>query len=385
MTYKLIGAVVAGLILIPILALSDRGCRNDIPVIDSERSKSLHTSLSEVMARYQINTAGIAVIKHGQVVWRNHYGQQSPGVAASAQTLYDLGSITKTVTAETVLRLATQGKLSLDEPMYLHWLDPDIEDDPRHQQLTPRMALSHTSGFMNWRFFAEDRKLAFINDPGSTFGYSGEGFEYLAKFTEAKLGRSFETLAREYVFEPYAMTSAAMSMDSANFPRIAQSLDAEGQFPGYYCRPEGWCRQEGSFSSAGSMVINLDDYARFLIKTMRGDGLSEDLLMQRNSLLSIQDGIDCSVVPDAQCPLKTGYGLGWNITELEGNKVIGHRGSDWSVVTVAYYYEASRDGLIVLLNAPNAAGIAGMVDVLRILDPDSPELHGYVARRDRNQ
>ncbi|MFK8030183.1 MAG: serine hydrolase domain-containing protein [Gammaproteobacteria bacterium] len=351
--------------------------------ISVERAGELHSTLTDVIARHQINTAGVAVIRDGRVVWSNHYGQQSPGVAASDQTLYDVGSITKTVVAETVLRLVEDGKLSLDEPMSAHWLDPDLKDDPRHLKLTPRMALSHTTGFMNWRFFAEDGKLAFIAEPGSRFGYSGEGFKYLAKFVEAKLGESFETLARRYVFEPAGVTAVAMSVKSKFFPRIAQPLDTEGRFPGYYCRPEGWCRKEGDFSAAGGMVISLPDYARFMAFSMRGDGLTQELMDERDRLQSVEKPIDCNPVPEAQCPVRVGYGLGWNIAELDNNKTIGHRGSDWSVVSLAYYYEDSRDGFVVLLNAPNRAGIAAMVDVLRLLDPGSPELHGYIARRAR--
>lgn len=104
-------------------------------------------ALNNVLARHQINTAAVAVIKKGEVVWTHQYGQQSPGGSASAQTMFDVGSITKTVVAETVLRLAADGQLSLDESMSEYWLDPDLKDDPRHRKLAPRMALSHTTGF----------------------------------------------------------------------------------------------------------------------------------------------------------------------------------------------------------------------------------------------
>ena len=355
----------------------------DIAPISDARAVELDRALGDVMARHQINTAALAVIKNGDVVWSGHYGEQSPGVPAAAQTLYDVGSITKTVVAETVLRLAADGQLSLDESMSAYWVDPDLMDDPRHQQLTPRMALAHTTGFMNWRFFADDRKLAFVHEPGTRFGYSGEGFEYLARFVEAKLGEPFEQLAERYVFAPSGINDASLRVDPGFFPRIARPLDAAGRFPGYYCRPEGWCRETGDFSAAGSMVITLADYTRFLIRTMHGNGLTPELLRARNTLHAKQAAIDCSPVPEALCPTDVGYGLGWYIAELAHNKTIGHRGSDWSVVSMAYYYEASHDGLVVLLNAPNRAGIAAMVEVLRLLDPDSPELHGYLARRVR--
>ncbi len=383
MTNHLIRSIAAAHLMLFLTACGVMPHPEAVPSISSDRATELDSALADVVARHKINTAAVAVIENGAVVWSNHYGLQSPDVPASAQTLYDVGSITKTVVAETVLRLVADGKLSLDESMSAYWLDPDLEDDLRHQLLTPRMALSHTTGFMNWRFFAEGRKLAFINEPGTRFGYSGEGFEYLARFVEAKLDQPFEQLARRYVFEPSGVSSAAMSVDPDNFPSIAQALDSEGQFPGYYCRPEGWCRETGDFSAAGSMVITLEGLTRFVIRTMRGDGLTPELMAERNTLHAEQEAIDCSQVPEVLCPVRVGYGLGWNIVELENDKIIGHRGSDWSVVSLAYYYETSRDGLVVLFNAPNRAGIAAMVDTLQLLDPDSPELHGYIARRAR--
>jgi CubicO group peptidase (beta-lactamase class C family) len=343
----------------------------------------LEGGLAEVVARHGVNTAGFALIKNGQVVWQHQYGQQSSGVPASADTLFDVASLTKTVTAETILRLVADAKLSLDEPMSDYWVDPDLRHDPRHRRLTARMALSHTTGFMNWRFFAPDGKLAFINEPGERFGYSGEGFEYVAKYAENKLGVGLEELAKKYVFEPIGMTDVALSVRKENFPRIARPLDADGTFHGYYCRPEGWCRSEGDRFAAGSMVITVADYAKFLISSMQGEGLSAELEKERDTIHGVEEDIDCSATPHARCPTRVGYGLGWSVTELGDDKLIGHRGSDWSAVSLAYYYKRSGDGLVIFFNAPNKAGIAAMVDALELLDPDSSEIHGYKTRRAR--
>lgn len=273
----MINALTRRAVLLPVLFLT--ACNvapqtEDIAGVSAERALELDRALADVMEQHEINTAGIAVIKQGDVVWSTYYGQQSPGIPASSQTLFNVASLTKTVVAETVLRLAADGELSLDESMSTHWLDPDLEDDPRHEQLTPRMALSHTTGFMNWRYFSEDGTLGFVSEPGTRHGYSGEGFNYLARFAEAKLGEPFEDLAQRYVFEPAGVSDAALSVQPDLFERIAQPLDADGQFPGHYCRPEGRCRDTGSFSAAGGMVITLEDFARFLIATMSGDGLA---------------------------------------------------------------------------------------------------------------
>ncbi len=88
--------------------------------------------------------------------------------------------------------ISSAGTLSLDEPMDRYWSDPDLSRDPRRMKLTVRMALSHRTGLPNWR---DAKGLAFDHDPGTTTGYSGEGYQYAARYAEHRTGQSFETLA----------------------------------------------------------------------------------------------------------------------------------------------------------------------------------------------
>ena len=358
----------------------DGAAKGDIETVSSSRALALDKAFSSLMKMHKINTAGIAVIKKGEIHWQDYYGLQSPGVPASADTLFNVASITKTVTTETILRLVAEGKLSLDESISPYWVDPDLEDDPNHHKLTARLILTHTSGLPNWRFQTNDFKLKFVNEPGTKFGYSGEGFQYLMRYAEHKLGIPFESLVRSYVFDPIGMKDVSISVRKKNFQRIAKPLDEDGRFYGYYCYPQGYCREEGDYSAAGDMVITVADYAKFLIASMDDETLSPALKKERDTIQVTSYEIDCSQSPEILCPTRLGYGLGWNVTQLENDELIGHSGSDWSTVTLAYYYQHSRDGLIIFFNAPNKAGLAGMVDALELLDPDSPKLHEYRTR-----
>lgn len=350
------------------------------------RVKMVNQEVAKILKKHEINTAGVAVIKNGNIAWHGYFGSDSSNIPASARTLFNVASITKTVTAETILKLASQGKISLDEPMATYWVDPDLKGDADLFNLTPRMALTHTTGFPNWRFFEKDGKLKFKSKPSKKFGYSGEGIQYLAKFVEKKLEKPFEEIVQSTIFKPLELNNAFISVRKNNFNRIAKPLDESMKFHGYYCHPGGYCRKEGSFSAAGDMVITLEDYANFMIESMAGSYLSEELVSDRTTIQGEEvspDEVNCSQTQVALCPIRMGYGLGWNITELENDLVIGHRGSDWSSVSLAYYYSTSKDGLIIFFNAPNKAGVSAMVDVLQLLDPKSPEIHGYMFRRAR--
>lgn len=343
-------------------------------------------AIGRVFERHGIVTAGIGVLRGGELVWEGYFGEQAPGVPAGAATRFNVASITKTVAAETILRLVGQGRLSLDETMAPHWVDPDLAADPRHLQLTPRMALGHRTGFPNWRFFLHGGKLAFQHAPGERYGYSGEGFEYLARFAERKLGKPFPQLAAEAVFTPLGMKRTAIEVRLGATGTIARPVDGNGRFPGYYCRPEGesWCRKEGSWSAADDMVTTVRDYAAFLASVATGEGYGPAIAAERDRVATDkgeQRIVDCaagaaagSAVP---CPDSQGYGLGFEVLRYGGTTVLGHGGSDWAELALAYVATPSRDGLIVFLNAPNRRGLAAMPELIALLDPASPYLQQY--------
>ena len=234
-----------------------------------------------------MRTAGVGLIRNGELVWTGYFGDQAPGVRASRTTQFDLGSITKPVAAETVLRLAGDGRISLDEPMGALWIDPDLVGDNRVYELTPRMILTHTSGFPNWRNHLDDGKLAFINAPGEAFGYSGEGFEYLARFVEAKLGRPFPELVEAEVLGPANARDAAFAFKAENLPNVARLVDDEtGEWNTrwqYHCLPiQNRCREDGEYSAASDMAASVEALASFLIFAMQGNGLDQAMLEDRN-------------------------------------------------------------------------------------------------------
>jgi CubicO group peptidase (beta-lactamase class C family) len=335
----------------------------------------LDREISQIVQKHGVRTAGIGLLRGGRLVWTGYYGEQAPGVRASRTTLFNVASMTKTVTAETVLRLAAAGKLSLDESMAPYWVDPDVASDPQHILLTPRMALSHATGFLNWRFFARDGKLRFVNPPGTKFGYSGEGMEYVARFAEKKTGRDFSLLANDEVMTPSRMKSTFLKTEVENFARIATPYDESGKQFSPYCRPNAACRPAGRWGAADDMMTTVEDYAAFLIGVMRHQGLSAGLIAERERVQTARVGkdavIDCSALPTTSCPKAQGYGLGWEVIDYGNDKLLGHTGSDWSEMSVGYFHTKSKDGVIVFLNGPNANDLVALPEILELLDPNS--------------
>lgn len=362
-------------------SMSSRATQEDIPAAAAD--EQLDQELARLVAEHGVQTAGVGVIRNGELVWTGYYGEQSTGVPASRETLFNVASISKVITTEAVLRLVDEGRLSLDEPMAEHWVDPDLADDPRHELLTPRMVLTHTTGFPNWRFLLDDRKLKFLHDPGSSYGYSGEGFEYLARYVEQKLGRDFGAVVNDVVIAPIGMSHAAYSIDESTFGDLVQPLNERGEFVGHYCRPNGWCRKPGTYSAADDMVVSVESYAKFMLAVMNADGYSEQLAAERNHVHTekgSQANVDCSQVPVDQCPQVQGFGLGWEVLDYGDSKLLSHGGSDWAELALAYFHTGSRDGLVIFFNAPTERAMAAMPAAIRALDPDSPMENLYLRR-----
>ncbi|MBC2777303.1 serine hydrolase domain-containing protein [Parasphingopyxis marina] len=343
------------------------------PALARPATAELAPRIDAIMERHGITTGAVGILRDGNLVYEHYTGEEAPGVPADADTRFDVASITKTVAAETFLRLVAAGEADLDEPVYPYWIDPDVADDPRHRLLTPRMILTQRSGFPNWRFFREDGRLTFERDPGSGYGYSGEGFQYLYRAMEEKLGRSFPELAGRYLFAPLGIETATLVVDRSDTADIALGIDAEGERYDPGCRP-GFCWPEGSWSAASGLLITLRDYARIMASISAGEGYGPELAAERDRIVTDQGEesvVDCADAP-ADCPRDQGYGLGFVEVDLGARRTIGHEGGDWSQLTLAYSYLPSRDGLVIFLNVPMEQGIGAMRALVALLDPASP-------------
>jgi tetratricopeptide (TPR) repeat protein len=120
----------------------------------------------------------MAVFRGGKIFWNKAFGVKSrqTNEPVEGNTMFEAASLTKTVTAYAAMRLVERGELDLDKPLHEYFPNqvyPKLSGDERYKKLTARLVLTHTTGLPNW-----GNKL--MRDPGLQYGYSGEGFLYLA-------------------------------------------------------------------------------------------------------------------------------------------------------------------------------------------------------------
>lgn len=299
--------------------------------------------LPDWLKETNVPAAGIGIIENGKLKYTKVFGElrkggpTRPSSPAPQNTIFQVASLTKPVVEILTLKLVTIGKWDLDEPLAHYWVDPDVQNDPRHKKLTTRHVLTHQSGFPNWRFLNETKKLEFMAEPGTKVNYSGEGLEYLRRALEKKFNEPIERLAQKHLFQPYGMKDTRFFWDvSMDESRFAVPHNKEG-------RPYD-INKNKSANAADLLLTTVADYGRFAVNVLEGKGLSKSVF---NEMVRPQVRY-----PDGK---NLYFGLGWMIMpELSnGEYALIHTGSDPGVSTVVVLLPKSRRGLIVFTNGDN--------------------------------
>lgn len=287
--------------------------------------------VEQLLKDNNIPTLGLGVIENGKLTQIKVYGTLDGKTTAPYNSLFNVASLTKPITALTVLRLISLGKWNLDESLDKYWIDPDIAKDPRHKKLTTRIILSHQTGFPNWRWQKADHKLSFEFDPGSKYQYSGEGYEYLRKAVENKFHKSLETLAKELVFELLNMHDTSYIWNEKKYAeRIVTGYDKDG-------KPYDIVKNTQP-SAADDVMTSVEDYGKFLIAVMNNDLLSKTVFKEMQT---------------RQVDTKKNkyFGLGFEIYDLgNGEIALSHGGSDKGVNTLVVMLPETKQGLVIFTN-----------------------------------
>src|SRR5205085_3694877 len=111
----------------------------------------------------------------------------------------------KPVVAMLTLKLVSQGRWDLDEPLSHYFIEPDLANSPNLVKVTTRLVLTHQTGLPNWRGNEPDKKLSFAFEPGTGVKYSGEAYQYLRQALEHKFKKPLDQLARPTILRPWGM------------------------------------------------------------------------------------------------------------------------------------------------------------------------------------
>ncbi len=229
-----------------------------------EHKVALSSVISESMQENKVFGMVMSLISQGTVILTSTHGitNSISQEEVQLQTKFEAASLTKPVFAYLILLLRDHGLIDLDVPVADYLPDYEISLDPRYKQITPRIVLSHSSGFENW----SKKPVTIHFDPGSQFQYSGEAYFYLQKAVERITGVGLEELIQEYIFKPLQMNHSAMVRTEVVNEQLSFTFDKEGQRE----PKRNLTNSSGNTdpNAAYSLYTTIEDYTRFLLNLM---------------------------------------------------------------------------------------------------------------------
>ena len=244
----------------------------------------------QLMANTGSKGLALAVIDEGRIAYIQAYGvRNAKGEPLLTNTIMYGASLTKTVMAYATLQLVDAGKIALDvpfaddleNPLPSYGPDPvfpdkygpyqDLAGDGRWRKLTPRMALTHSTGFANFAFVEPDGKLRIHYEPGTRYAYSGEGF-ILLQFViehgkkEKGLGIEVGDFMQKNIFAPLGMARTSLTWRKDFADNLADGWNDKGNIEAH--------DQRSKVRVAGSMDTTISDLAKFAAALVNGRGLS---------------------------------------------------------------------------------------------------------------
>ena len=343
---------------------------------------AIDAQVNKIMTATHANGMAVAVVDHGKVSYVHAYGiRDAKGDPLTPDTIMYGASLTKTVFAYTVMQLVDQGKIKLDtpikddldNPLPTYGPDPvfpdrygpykDLAGDPRWEKITPRMCLTHSTGFNNFWFIEPDQKLRIHFDPGTRFSYSGEGMILLQFAIEH--GRKSQGLGLDLgdltkaSFDRLGMPRTSLTFKNGSDTNVADGWNDQGQPQPHEKRSKP--------RAAGSMNTTISDLSKFAAALVTGDGLTPASRAEitKPSLHITTASLFPSFAPDlppAQQRKDLASGLG--VTVFDGPEGHGFYkgGHDGDTANTLVCIESSQRCVLILSNdVRSEAGFADLV------------------------
>lgn len=360
-------------------------------------SSKLEQFIYEKMSQTRLPSVSAALIHEGQVVWSKSMGFRNleHSLPATPETLYCVGSVTKSFTAMAIMQLVEQGKLSVDDPIdqYLPFNIKPFGENIRIWHL-----LSHTSGIpglgMSERIIggltgAEDNWLSIASSsdlmnfmsgaqdwvaakPGERWFYLNEGYMMLGAVIEKCSGMGYYEYVKKNILEPLGMKRSTYLREDVerdgNDATPYVTTDEGKRIPSYY--------PYGVSNSRGGLVSNVLDLAKYVSMYLANGTFNHA------SILS-PAGIEEMETPRIMTPLKddpfgdNGYAYGLRIqTDFLGHKLVQHGGSVGTATAFIGFIPEKNVGVAVLANAsgyqPSQMGLYGLAVALGENPDDLP-------------
>jgi len=327
-----------------------------LPVVaaaESDHTATVDALVERLREQNHVPGVSVAVVQNGKVVLAKGYGQANVelSVPATADTVYQLASVSKTFTATAVMLLVREGRLALDDKLSTRLSDlPAAWGD-----VTVRQLLNHTSGIKGYtsvegfdklsrKDFSQAEILELVaKDPlefpsGEKWNYSNTGYFLLGMLIETASGKPYGEFMAERIFRPLGMDHTRLNDLRDLIPGRAQGYEWNGQ----HLRNGEYVSPTQPFA-AGALVSTVNDLVKWDAALANHTLLDQATLEEMWTPTKLEEG-------------EAGYGYGWQTGKTNDHRVIRHGGGIPGFSTeLARYVD---DGLTVIVLTNSDSGQA---------------------------
>jgi CubicO group peptidase (beta-lactamase class C family) len=336
----------------------------------SQTNQVAHVKLSDFVTKtakdFEMPGVAVGVWADGQEVYACHgvTSLENP-LPVNQDTLFLLGSVTKTYTATALMRLVVEGRIELDAPVRRYVPELRLKDEQAAAQITMLNLLNHTSG-LDWDLLIETgegddalavyvaklSELKLIAPPGARTSYSQAGYSLLGRVIEKVVGTTYEKAMASLVFEPVGLMNTFFTAEEVMTRRFAvgHNRDEDGTLSVSRLWRGPRCRNPG-----GGLASSVSDqlrWARFHL----GDGraraasgtevLPAEVVQRMKEPTTVLQGSD----------LGDAIGISWFLRDVDGVRTVGHAGS--AIGQFAEFLTVpERDFAVVALSNAGPGGI----------------------------
>ena len=307
------------------------------------------------LSRYRVPGVSVALTDDKGIVWARGFGyaDRARGVRATPETVYQVGSISKVVTATAVMREVERGRLALDTPIQKYLPEFSMRSrwgaPPRP---TLRELLSHHAGLPTYYlkgFFSHESLTDLIHalknehlayKPRSVFNYSNLGPDIAGAAIERVEREPFARFMQEAVLDPLGMAHSSFALDDRVTDRLARGHVKHTPEDPVTIRDV----------PAGGLFSNVEDLARFMRMTLRNGEANGRRVLSAASVRQMQT----PQFPNLPLDFGQHFGLGWMLSGIpvqNAGPVVWHNGGTKTFVSQMVLLPERRLGVVVLANA----------------------------------
>ena len=347
--------------------------------------------LPALLAEHKVPGAAIGVYANGEVFdFASGVLSHATGVEATADSVFQVGSITKTWTATLVMQLADEGLLDLDTTVVTYLPDFDLADSDAAKAMTVRQLLCHKAGFEGdiftdtgrnddcvEKYVATLRTDPQLFSPDEMFSYNNAGYCVLGRIIEVLRDKPFDQALREHLFAPLGLTHAATDANSAILFRAAVGHLPNPQDPDGQPVPAPMWSLVKSNAPAGAMLaMRPRDLLAFAAMHLNGGKAADGTQVLSEASATAMRDKQVTVPPLGL--MGTHWGLGFELFDFPTGFVFGHDGGTVGQSAFLRIVPGKDVAIALLTNGGNPIAVyfevyRHLLKVLADIDlPDNP-------------